>query len=368
MEQAVTNTQKMNAFPASPRAMRFLTESIRLALTDFNSDNTHVVKQIRLLAINALIEAARAGETGKGFAVVAGEVQRLAEQSTVVASRFQEQVLRRVDVTRSMSDRLVSEMEGIRLCDLALSLVQLIVRNLFERTADVRWWATDPSLWQAFENPSPQSFAYAASRLGEINKFYTVYLDLVLTDTRGKVVASTNSRYASRLAGTDVSSEDWFAKARTCRSGNDYIVDRVRPSPRHDNRHVLVYGTGVRRNGKPDGELLGTLGVYFDWQTQGQAIVETEANLPPAIAHKTKVMLLDETGTIIAASHPELILSQFTLQNPQKLARGSYYDAGGDIVAFARTLGYEDYDGLGWHGVVVQKTEDEKDFRDALTI
>jgi hypothetical protein len=46
--------------------------------------------------------------------------------------------------------------------------------------------------------------------------------------------------------------------------------------------------------------------------------------------------------------------------------RGSYYDPDGAIVAFAKTIGYEDYDGLGWYGVVVQQTENEDTIRASL--
>jgi methyl-accepting chemotaxis protein len=42
-----------------------------------------IVKQTKLLALNASIEAARAGEMGKGFAVVAAEISKLSEQSEI---------------------------------------------------------------------------------------------------------------------------------------------------------------------------------------------------------------------------------------------------------------------------------------------
>lgn len=351
---------------ATPRNLQLLTESIGAALSGYSESNSKIVRMIRLLATNALIEAARAGEAGRGFAIVANEVQSLAEQSAHLAQNFQNKVVDRIDLSRAMSADLLHQMEGLRLIDLSLTLVQLIVRNLFERTADVRWWATDPSLWQALEEPTPARFSYAASRLGEINKFYTVYLDLVMTDTSGRVVASANGRHASALKGANLSSLEWVRAARSTRSGEDYIVDRVMPSAHHDKRNVLVYATGVRRGGKPNGELLGTLGVYFDWQAQGQAIVEKEANLPPAIADKTTVMLLDQSGTIIASSRPELIFTHFALRNPDKAASGSYYDERGHIVAFARTLGYEDYDGLGWHGVIVQQIDNGESIRGTL--
>jgi len=353
---------------ATPRSMRVVTEGIGQDLERFSADNTHVVKQIKLLAINALIEAARAGEMGKGFAVVANEVQRLAQIATDIASKFEANVLSRIGLSRSMADSLVSEMEGVRLTDLAQTLVQLIVRNLFERTADVRWWATDTALWQALQEPDPARKAYAAERLGVINRFYTVYLDLVMTDLSGTVIASANPKFQRKMIGTSLAGEAWVAAARRLASGDDYAVDEVKPSAPHDNQNVLVYATGIREGGKLDGKLLGMLGVYFDWHNQGQSIVDKEANLPPHVAAKTTVMLLDGTSRVIATTNPALLFSHFALAGQGGQPSGSYYDNNGHIVAYARTLGYEDYDGLGWCGVVVQKMDSDDDIRTALNI
>ncbi|RWX81727.1 chemotaxis protein [Neorhizobium lilium] len=353
---------------ATPRSMRVITEGIGQDLEHFSADNTHVVKQIKLLAINALIEAARAGETGKGFAVVANEVQRLAQVATEIASKFESNVLSRIGLTRAMADSLVSQMEGVRLTDLAQTLVQLIVRNLFERTADVRWWATDTALWQALEEPDAARRTFASERLGVINRFYTVYLDLVMTDLTGTVIASANPKFQRKMIGTSLAAEPWVAAARRTASGDDYIVDEVKPSPPHDNQNVLVYATGIREGGKQDGKLLGMLGVYFDWQNQGQAIVDKEANLPPHVADKTTVMLLDGKSRVIATTNPALLFTHFALASQNGQASGSYYDNQGHIVAYARTLGYEDYDGLGWHGVVVQTMDSDDEIRTALNI
>lgn len=353
---------------ATPRSMRVLTEAIGGDLEKFSTDNTLVVKQIRLLAINALIEAARAGDMGKGFAVVANEVQRLAQIAGDIAMKFESNVLGRIGVTRSMADSLMTEMEGVRLTDLAQTLVQLIVRNLFERTADVRWWATDSALWEALQDPNPQRAAFAGERLGVINRFYTVYLDLVLTDLSGRVIASANPRFQRKLAGVALGDEPWFKAASGCRSGDEYIVDEVKPSMLHDRHNALVYATGVREGGKLDGRLVGTLGVYFDWQNQGQAIVEKEANLPPQVADRTTVMLLDGNSRVIATTNPALLFTHFMLAGQAGQPSGSYYDRNGSIVAFAKTLGYEDYDGLGWHGVVVQQTESDDAIRADLDL
>lgn len=263
-----------------------------------------------------------------------------------------------------MAEQLVIEMEGVRLTDMAQTLVQLIVRNLFERTADVRWWATDTALWHALESPSLDANAFASERLGVINRFYTVYIDLVLTDANGQVVASANPRYQRGLIGRSFKLEPWFLAASQCSSGDDYIVDQVKTSPYHEGRDVLVYATGVRAGGKNNGELLGTLGVYFDWQEQGISIVEKEANLPPPVADRTIVMLLDANHRVIASNRPEKKFSTYNLRVNNNEMRGSYYDSDGSIVAFAKTIGYEDYNGLGWYGVVVQETESDETIRE----
>ncbi|MFB2605683.1 chemotaxis protein, partial [Rhizobium phaseoli] len=70
----------------------------------------------------------------------------------------------------------------------------------------------------------------------------------------------------------------------------------------------------------------------------------------------------------IIATNPTLLFSRFTLANPAGRAKGSDYDDHGSIVAFARPLGYEDYGGLGWDGVVAQQTESDATIKAALNL
>jgi hypothetical protein len=57
---------------------------------------------------------------------------------------------------------------------------------------------------------------------------------------------------------------------------------------------------------------------------------------------------------IIAASDNNGILLPFMLEhNGQQ--KGHYFNASHEMVAFAKTLGYQEYDGLGWYAAIVQQ-------------
>jgi hypothetical protein len=339
--------------------MRVIMDRIGAELTSFSANNQQIARQTKLLAINAIIEAARAGEQGRGFAVVAAEVQHLAGGAAEIAEQFQKVLVGRIAQGREMSEGVVQELEGARLADMAQALVQLIVRNLFERTADVRWWASDASLWTALQDPTSVNADQARSRLAAIGRFYTVYSDLIVVDRAGKYLANADPAAQPQLSRASLSKLDWVQGALRTKTGDDYFVGDVHRSEFHGCREALVYSTAVRAGGSPQGEVVGALGVYFDWQEQGRAIVETEAALTPAMQDRTVVMILDAGFRVIASSSETFRFQHFALNHDSR-QRGSYYDAKGNIVAFARTLGYQEYDGLGWWGVIVQQTDSDE--------
>ena len=101
---------------------------------------------LRMLALNALIESARAGDHGRGFSVVAAEVREIATKVEAISERLRAELATQIDdlghATASMADAAV----GGRMVDLALNVIEIIDRNLYERTCDVRWWATDSAI------------------------------------------------------------------------------------------------------------------------------------------------------------------------------------------------------------------------------
>jgi hypothetical protein len=337
-----------------PRRMRTIMKRVEENVARFAKTNEDIAGKTNLLALNATIEAARAGESGKGFSVVAAEVKNLANQAARNSKEFREVMMAQIGEGLNITNSLIKDLEGTRLIDMAQTLVQLIVRNLYERTADVRWWATDDAFCRALQTPNQETLDYAVKRLGLINRFYSVYLNLVLADTTGRVVATSKPEVFPSCASGNVASERWFRQAMSTLSGNDYVVDDVRNCSLHNHAPVAVYGTAVRENAELNGRIVGVLGVYFDWGEQSRCIVQDEPIFSEEEWSRTRVLLLDNNNRIIAASDNVGLLQSFPLIDGGE-TRNSYYDQTGNVIAFAKTIGYQEYDGLGWYGVIVQK-------------
>lgn len=333
--------------------MKSMTDS----LESFTRSNDGIVKKIKLLALNASIEAARAGEFGRGFSVVASEVQKLANQSDEISKEFKSDTIGRIQAGREVTTRIIQSLEGQNLKDVAYGLVQLIVRNLYERTADVRWWATESAFWKALSEPDQASANAASERLRTIMRYYTVYLDLVLVDCNGNIIA--NAASGRSLVGRSVRDAPFFEQAIRTRSGDEYVVQPVGPSSLHDNRIALVYASSVRAGGRATGDVVGVLAVYFDWSNQAEKIVNEEISLTEQERNNTTVMLLDADRRVIAQSGKGELFRRFALQDKGEDS-GFYPEQSGALVAYAKTTGYQEYDGLGWLGVVVKQVEDDE--------
>src|ERR1700730_11367340 len=105
-----------------------------------------ITNQMKRLALNALIESSRAGAQGAGFAVVAQEVRSVGQKVEDIARELENEVTgRHANVAQAIQE-MTERSRGERMVDLALNAVELIDRNLYERTCDVRWWATDSAV------------------------------------------------------------------------------------------------------------------------------------------------------------------------------------------------------------------------------
>lgn len=312
-----------------------------------------VTGQMRILALNAMIEATRAGEYGRGFSVVAQEVRAVGTEVETVARELEAHLAQRIVELQRQVEAMADRAQGERLVDLSLNAIELIDRNLYERTCDVRWWATDSAVVDCAREHNHDAAEYASRRLGVILNAYTVYLDLWLCDMQGNVIANGRpGRY--RLEGANVADEPWFQRAVNLTSGDDYVAADVAIQKRLDGAQVATYCASVRQNGEAEGAPIGVLAIHFDWQPQARAIVEG-IRISPEERAQTRVLLVDGQHRVIASSDPKDKLGDKVSLKTEGRKAGHYRDANGTVTAFHATPGYETYQGLGWYGVIIRR-------------
>lgn len=332
-----------------------LTRDVKATAAAKISEIQKITNSLRMLALNAMIEAARAGEQGRGFSVVANEVRGISTHVEGVAARLSEELAGQIDALEAMTQAMATEAAGQRYVDLALNAIELIDRNLYERTCDVRWWATDSALVDALHDPAPERRSFASSRLAVILAAYTVYLDLWLCDVDGQIVANGRpDRF--RIQGRSVAHERWFSEAMALPSGDDFAVADVAENGLLQGSRVATYATAVRAGGATNGRPLGVLGIHFDWEPQARAIVDG-VRLSPEEAKVSRVMLVDARKRVIAASDGCGILAETLALETAGQDEGYQIAKDGALTAWRRTPGYETYRGLGWYGVIQRRAD-----------
>ncbi len=341
----------------NPERVIELSDRIQKVTADKVVRISDVTASVRILALNALIEAKRAGDHGLGFAVVANEVKSIAATVGRIADELETDLKASASELSQIGRDLVQDVRGTRLADLAHNAIEIIDRNLYERSCDVRWWATDSAVVGACGDGAAANInahinAHASSRLGVILDSYTVYLDLFVANADGRIIATGRPGRFAQAPGADVSKSSWFRGAMRTREGGDFHVQDISAEPLLGNAKVATYATAVRAGGAARGRAVGALGVFFDWETQAQAVVDG-VRIPEIERPRSRALLLDSEFRVIAASDRRGVLSErFPLKTDGKAS--GHYRQGDTVIGFAKTPGYETYNGLGWYGVIVQ--------------
>ncbi len=316
--------------------------------------------QTHMIAINARIEASRAGQVGKAFSVVAEQMNEL---STKIGNVNKKMRYESKDAITELGDLIKTQatnVRGTRLSDLALTNIDLIDRNLYERTADVRWWATDINVVDAMTARSKEEYATVSNRFSAILNAYTVYYDLVLCDADGNIMANGRpQKYDS--VGKNFSDSEWFNSALHTSSGKEFGFQSVHRCPLINNHLALVYSSTVRENGNPNGKIIGILGTVFNWENLAQKIIHDVA-LNDVEKANSRICIVNDDGLVLADSDERILddTIDFVGKNELFCKKKSFviseYKGNKYCIAHALSPGYETYS-TGWHSLIIQKLD-----------
>lgn len=221
----------------------------------------------------------------------------------------------------------------------AQHVVDIIVRNLFERTADVGFLATDQALcnYLAGEQGDRDSIT---DRLRAYRDKYTVYNDILLLDTEGRVQAQIDA----------TSPADHCRDALIAQTlGSNSHVETCRFSDlRPHQRSALIYS---RRMHDRYGKVVGLLCLSFNFDGEMAGIFR--ARQGPQ--ERSVMLLLNGQGTVMASSDEQWVpVGCAVPTNPEHSAERMMFAGREYLIRTARSEGYQDYPGPpGWQGQIM---------------
>lgn len=316
-------------------------------------------RKTEFLAINALIEASRTGDSGKGFQVVAESIDILARKTKEAVEKMRKETITKMIELCTIIQNQSWNIQGQRLSDLALTNMDLIDRNLFERAADIRWWATDDILVNALENKTKQTSDEASERLSVILKSYTVYFDLILLDEKGTVITNGQSERFD-IKGDNFAHKQWFTRAMRTKNGEEYAFQGVHRSS-ISGKHTVTFSCKIHKDGDPNKQVIGVIASVLNWDNLAQRIVN-ETPLSEDEKTHTRVCLVESDGTVIADTKNKILAEKINLQKMDNLFKAP---KGYGIIRQKNDLllachgsspGFEGYSS-NWHCLILSELE-----------
>jgi hypothetical protein len=308
-----------------------------------------------LISLNGIVFASRLGKRGDELGPI---FRQITNSSDFVTSKMEELLKEMVSGEFQLSLKTLE--------NFAKQAIDLIDRNLFERSADIRWWSTDEYFWKALLNPSKENFVRAGARLKVINGSYTMYRNLVLSDANGEIVACSRTESLAEIAGINVSEQPWFEMGFQTLGSSEYAVQDVMESPlEKDKQRSLIYAGGVREDGARQGNAIGVLGILFDWDTEAKKILQTclpkdregktiSGSVAVYLNRKFEVIeTTDDRGFPIGLSLP--LPEQVAALDAGEMTSGLFeFQDQKYIYGACQTKGYREYKGLRWTACVLQ--------------
>lgn len=218
--------------------------------------------------------------------------------------------------------------------------IDLMIRNLFERTADVGFLATDDDIraFLADDVADDARVRFIEDRLEEYVKKYSVYDEIIVFDTDGRVKAHLDHNNP-----VEYSSDPLIAE--TLQSSADFVETFRYSELQPNKRHSLIYSCRITEANQKGSRALGVLCLCFRFDDEMAGIFADL--LTPG--DDGVLMLLGEDGRVIASSDERLVPIQapFGKARPVNIEIYKYRDY---IVNTRKTNGYQGFFGLGWMG------------------
>ncbi|MFA6191035.1 MAG: chemotaxis protein CheW [Sulfurimonas sp.] len=232
--------------------------------------------------------------------------------------------------------------------------VDIVIRNLFERTADIGFLATDEKIREFLLNNHTKytdgyekDFKEMQKRFREYVDKYSVYFDIVLMNTNGDILANIDNTNKVAKSYDSVISE-------ALHTDREYVETFKHHDFLPNHKESLVYSYKVTKTNNSDSAALGVLCLCFKFEDEMKEIFNNLVN------PKTKecITLLNKNCEVIATSDMYHIPIGATLSTVLDSNYKVVSFGGRDYIAKScKTTGYQGFLGLGWYGHIMVPIE-----------
>nr|WP_320194148.1 hypothetical protein [uncultured Desulfobacter sp.] len=303
-------------------------------------------------------------------AITAGMIEtgRMPKEATAMFAPLVQDMRDTIDsyenIQARLTDTVLVEMARkviLEIHDAAKFTINILKRNLFERTADVGYLATDGEIvnfLKCAQDKDQQDESFLAhrrsiqERLAGYRYEYTVYNEIIILDLNGTIMANLdeNNRISS---SKDPLLRQTQAVDLHLNADEDKYIETFRPTdlmPGRDN--VLVYSQKIE---DPQTQsALGTLCLCFDFEDEMKGIFQDLAQGNENIV----AAILDSKGMVVSAGDTNALpLSTKVSINLNSefdfiTIKGKQY-----LVSTVPTDGYQGFYGLTWYGLTMINME-----------
>ena len=232
----------------------------------------------------------------------------------------------------------------------AQSAIDILIRNLFERTADIGFLSTDDdirhylqflkmaelSISDELRQLKMEKKEALTQRFAEYVAKYSVYENIILLDTKGRVLVQLD--HDNPIGATK---DPLLRESLQTHQG---YVETFRSSDLTHNRPSLIYS--YRVSDPSTDEALGVLCLVFRFEDELRSIFRKLTQENPYIA----LELLDQDGQVIASSSPYHVPVGSILEARNSPTHQTYYAGFEYLYKAVKTTGYQGYTGPGWIG------------------
>lgn len=211
--------------------------------------------------------------------------------------------------------------------------IDVLIRNLFERTADIGFLATDSQIRRFLAEPSLSTAEAIQQHLSNYIHYYSVYQDVILLSPDGQILLRLDQSQPQKHSRDPI--------VQQCLQQPLHFSENFRYSDlQPEQKQSLIYAQAVLSD---QGTAVGVLCLCFKFENE---ITNIFSNLLPE--HSQSILLLQaEDGRTVFSSDTELLPPQHTAGQQQqfglrKVENRDY------LLSVAHTQGYQGYYGPAW--------------------